>query len=64
MCTLIAKKNTDGWVVASNSDNPYSVRSQLICSFLCRTRTSLYVLIPRRQKTTARYRGRVCSPGA
>lgn len=33
MCTLIAKKNTDGWVVASNSDNPYSVRSQLICSF-------------------------------
>lgn len=30
MCTLVAKKGTAGWIVASNSDNPYSVQSQVV----------------------------------
>lgn len=31
MCTLIGTRQAEGWVVASNSDNPYTTRNRVVC---------------------------------
>jgi hypothetical protein len=31
MCTLIGTRQETGWVVASNSDNPYATRNRVVC---------------------------------